>query len=75
VDHALDTAGIGSGCYKHVDKVRRSAARLITRKTEEVTFIKNTTAGIGWVANGLSWNTGRQRGHRQCRVPRQCSNP
>ena len=39
------------------DRVRISA-QLINAAPDEVTFVKNTTEGIGWVANGLSWNTG-----------------
>jgi cysteine desulfurase/selenocysteine lyase len=58
VDQLLNDAGIRAGCYKHAEQVRRSAARLINATPEEVTFIKNTTEGLGWVANGLSWNTG-----------------
>lgn len=58
VDHALNEAGLHSGGYHRVEQVRRSAARLINAEPEEVTFIKNTTEGLGWVANGLSWNTG-----------------
>lgn len=58
VECALDDAGVNSGCYKHAEQVRRWAARLINADPDEVTFVKNTTEGLGWVANGLSWNTG-----------------
>lgn len=58
VEQATNNAGLGSGAYKRVEQVRRAAARLINADPEEVTFIKNTTEGLGWVANGLSWNTG-----------------
>jgi cysteine desulfurase/selenocysteine lyase len=58
VDQILHDAGIKAGFYKHAEQVRRSAARLINATPEEIAFIKNTTEGIGWVANGLSWNTG-----------------
>lgn len=58
IGELAEEAGIRSGFYRHAEQVRRSAARLINALPEEVTFIKNTTEGIGWVANGLSWNTG-----------------
>ncbi len=58
IDQLTAEAGLRSGFYKHAEQVRRSAARLLNASPEEVTFIKNTTEGIGWVANGLSWNTG-----------------
>lgn len=57
-DQVAATAGLRAGFYKHADRVRRSAARLLNADPEEVTFIKNTTEGLGWVAGGLSWNTG-----------------
>lgn len=55
---ACEDAGIGSEFYRHAEDVRRLAAQLIHAGSEEVTFVKNTTEGIGWVANGLNWNTG-----------------
>jgi selenocysteine lyase/cysteine desulfurase len=44
--------------YQQLEHVRRTSASLINADPEEVTFVKNTTEGIGWVANGLNWNTG-----------------
>jgi selenocysteine lyase/cysteine desulfurase len=38
--------------------VRQSAARLINAETGEVTFVKNTSEGINFVANGVQWITG-----------------
>lgn len=58
VDEQLNEGGVRSGAYKHAEQVRKLAARLINASPEEVAFIKNTTEGIGWVAGGLSWNTG-----------------
>ncbi len=58
VQEGLDEAGVRSGFYKHAEHVRRVAAEFINAGPDEVTFVKNTTEGLGWVANGLNWNTG-----------------
>ncbi len=58
IEQLSETAGIRAGFYRHAERVRRLAAQLINATPEEVTFVKNTTEGIGWVAGGLSWNTG-----------------
>ena len=49
---------LGSGFYKHADQVRIAAAKLIHADPDEVTFIKSTSEGLSFVANGLSWSTG-----------------
>ncbi|HOA74277.1 MAG TPA: aminotransferase class V-fold PLP-dependent enzyme [Phycisphaerae bacterium] len=53
-----ECASVRTDFYREVEQVRRMAAQLINAMPEEITFVKNTTEGIGWVANGLSWNTG-----------------
>jgi len=58
IDHTCQYATLKSGFYRHAEHVRTMAANLINARPEEITFIKNTTEGIGWVANGLNWNTG-----------------
>jgi cysteine desulfurase/selenocysteine lyase len=55
---AKDAANIEGNFYAHADHVRHLAAHLINADAAEVTFIKNTTEGISFVANGLNWNTG-----------------
>jgi cysteine desulfurase/selenocysteine lyase len=40
------------------EEVRASAARLMGVATSEVAFVKNTTEGLGFVANGLTWRSG-----------------
>ena len=42
----------------HAEVVRDSAARLMGVSPREVAFVKNTTEGLGFVANGLGWKTG-----------------
>ena len=58
VEQSEDRAGLGAGFYKRAEQVRRLAAALIGAGPEEITFVKNTTEGIGWVANGLKWRPG-----------------
>lgn len=40
------------------DEIRASAARLLGVPTTDVAFVKNTTEGLGFVANGLAWAPG-----------------
>jgi len=58
IERAVDSGYLGSGFYAHADRVRQSAAELIHAKPDEVTFIKNTSEGINFVANGLNWKSG-----------------
>jgi selenocysteine lyase/cysteine desulfurase len=58
VVQAEDTAYLEGGFYRHCEEVRQLAARLINAKSDEVTFVKNTSEGIAFVANGMAWNTG-----------------
>ena len=58
VEQSEDRAGLGAGFYRRAEQVRRLAATLINADPEEITFAKNTTEGIGWVANGLKWKPG-----------------
>lgn len=44
--------------YRAADRVRDLAARFIHADPGEVTFTKNTTEGINFVANGIQWVTG-----------------
>ena len=44
--------------YRAADRVRRLAAKLIGATPEEVTFVKNTTEGVHYVANGIQWVSG-----------------
>lgn len=53
-----EAATVRADFYREIEQVRRMAAQLINATPEEVTFVKNTTEGLGWVANGLNWSTG-----------------
>jgi selenocysteine lyase/cysteine desulfurase len=58
VEKTEASAGLGAGFYRRAEEVRRLAARLINAEPRDITFIKNTTEGIGWVAAGLPWQQG-----------------
>lgn len=44
--------------YRAAEHVRQAAGRLLNADAEEVTFVKNTSEGINYVANGIQWVTG-----------------
>lgn len=44
--------------YRAADRVRQTAARFVNADPTEVTFIKNTSEGINYVANGIPWLSG-----------------
>ncbi|MDP9388432.1 MAG: aminotransferase class V-fold PLP-dependent enzyme [Actinomycetota bacterium] len=43
---------------ERAEQVRAAAARLMGVPVSDVAFVKNTTEGLGFVANGLSWAPG-----------------
>lgn len=43
---------------ERMEQVRRLAAGLMGASPAEVAFVKNTTEGLGFVANGLDWSEG-----------------
>ncbi len=53
-----DYANLRGGFYQRAEETRSLAARLIGAAPEEVTFVKNTTEGLAFVANGLRWHAG-----------------
>lgn len=56
--HAEGNSYVRGGFYRHADRVRAQVAALIHAEPDEVTFAKNTSEGISFVANGLSWQHG-----------------
>src|SRR5437868_3473406 len=44
--------------YRQAEQVRKSAAAIINADPSELAFIKNTSEGLAFVANGLSWKPG-----------------
>jgi cysteine desulfurase/selenocysteine lyase len=45
---------------QRAEEVRASAARLMGVPSGDVAFVKNTTEGLGFVANGLDWAEGQR---------------
>ncbi|MEU0871958.1 aminotransferase class V-fold PLP-dependent enzyme [Nocardia brasiliensis] len=41
-----------------IERVRSAAARLLGVPRTDVAFVKNTTTGLGMIANGLDWSPG-----------------
>ncbi|MFI9504624.1 aminotransferase class V-fold PLP-dependent enzyme [Nocardia sp. NPDC052566] len=41
-----------------IERVRTSAARLMGVPSTDIAFVKNTTTGLGMIANGLDWSAG-----------------
>lgn len=58
LEHLENNSYIRGGFYKLADRVRTQIASLIGSDPDEVTFTKNTSEGICFVANGLSWQNG-----------------
>jgi selenocysteine lyase/cysteine desulfurase len=62
VDYAADLAENGvvgaAARLRHLEQVRRLAGRLLHAEPLDVAFIKNTSEGVGIVAEGLPWRAG-----------------
>jgi len=43
---------------REIERVRGTAAELLSARREEIAFVKNTTEGLGIVAAGLDWKAG-----------------
>lgn len=56
--HASEKAYLEGDFFKRADTVRQLAARLIGANADEIAFIKNTSEGLSFVANGLNWKNG-----------------
>ncbi len=57
---ARDDAYLTGKWYQQIESVRYMAATFINAKSSEIAFIKNTSEGIAFVANGLPWRAGDQ---------------
>jgi len=44
--------------YKRAEEVRKAAGRMINAEPGELAFVKNTSEGLAFVANGLEWKRG-----------------
>ncbi len=57
---ARDDAYLTGKWYQQIESIRQLAATFINAKPTEIAFVKNTSEGIAFVANGLSWKPGDQ---------------
>ncbi len=57
---ARDDAYLTGHWYRRLEDTRRLCARLINAAPEEIAFVKNTSEGLAFVANGLTWQPGRR---------------
>ncbi len=58
LDEASEHAYARGGLYPESKRVRQVSAKLLNCHPEEVTFVKNTSEGLSYVANGLQWSRG-----------------
>jgi cysteine desulfurase/selenocysteine lyase len=55
---ARDDSYLSGRWYHKIELVRKLAAEFICAHPEEISFVKNTSEGIAFVANGLDWKPG-----------------
>lgn len=57
-DDAQNDAYLTGKWYKKAEIARKLAAEFIHAQPDEIAFVKNTSEGIAFVANGLTWQAG-----------------
>ncbi len=57
-DFAIDGGLAYAGHAERAEEVRSAAAAIMGVAAGDVAFVKNTTEGLGFVANGLAWQEG-----------------
>lgn len=57
-DESSTIAYLSGTRWKRIEVIRGVAAKMINADAEEIAFIKNTSEGIAFVANGLEWQPG-----------------
>jgi selenocysteine lyase/cysteine desulfurase len=58
IDEAEIHGHVRGGLYPDSKRIRQTAARLVNCHAEEITFVKNTSEGLSYVANGLQFSRG-----------------
>lgn len=58
IDQCTNDAYMTGQWYKQAEATRHLAARLINADAREIAFVKNTSEGLAFVANGLDWRPG-----------------
>jgi selenocysteine lyase/cysteine desulfurase len=69
IDHATLHAAVDGVMFEEAHRIRTAAARLINADAAEVTFVKNTSEGLGFVANGLHFSHGDNIVTTACEFP------
>jgi cysteine desulfurase/selenocysteine lyase len=71
--HARDVLQHGLAHFRQwgqaVERVRQLAARLINAQPREIAFAPNTSAGLGFIANGMEWRAGDNLVTADCEFP------
>mgnify|MGYP001222481080 CR=1 FL=1 len=68
-EEAETHAHVRGAMYPEVKRIRQQSARLLNCHPEEVTFVKNTSEGLSYVANGLSFSKGDNIVTAGCEFP------
>lgn len=55
---SAENAYLDDNRYGDAANARKLAARIINAESDEIAFIKNTSEGLAFVANGLDWRAG-----------------
>ena len=58
LQEAMDHSCVRGVAYKEADRVRERSAELLNADQDEICFVKNTSEGLSFVANGLDWREG-----------------
>ena len=58
LQEALEHSCVRGVAYKEADRVRERSAELLNADQDEICFVKNTSEGLSFVANGLDWREG-----------------
>jgi selenocysteine lyase/cysteine desulfurase len=57
-EESMNQSYLSGTRWKRIEAIRGTAAKMINADVEEIAFIKNTSEGIAFVANGLEWQPG-----------------
>lgn len=55
---AAKHAYLADDWYERIERGREVVARLLGATAQEISFVKNTSEGLGMVANGINWRDG-----------------
>ncbi len=58
LDVTVNSVNVERNFYREAEHVRQRAAEFIKANPDEVCFVKNTSEGLSFVANGITWQSG-----------------